>query len=165
MKVHKDSSTSAAPKRKPEDNNDDLRSGLVGKAEQGHRAKKIKPTCGYIPGSGNPYKGTMRDSPSAPVGRALGNRPTNTMLKHRESIAKQDKKNLNCNALKSKMPCGVSDSSLSYGTWSDSVNEEGKKPANYLSTKPELAKSGGAQSHGRGRPRPSIEEKGGRQFR
>ena len=113
MEVHKDSSMSAAPKRKSEDNNDVPETGLAVQPEQGHRAKKFKPTCGYVPGSGNPYKGTMKETPSVPAGRALGNRPTNTMLKRRESIAKQDNKNLNRNAPKPKMPCGVSDSSPS----------------------------------------------------
>ena len=115
MKVHMDSSASAALKRKAEDK-DVPESGLAGKPEQGHRTKKFKPTCGYVPGSGTPYKGTMRETTTVPA-RALGNGPSNTMLKRRESIAKQDRKNLNRNAPRPKMPCGVSDSSLSHGTW------------------------------------------------
>ena len=91
----------------------------------------------------------MRETPTEPA-RALGNRPSDTMLKRRESIAKQDRKNLNHNAPRPKMPYGVSDSSPFQGPLFNNVNVEGCKPTN-----PEPAQNGGARSHGSGRRRHS----------
>ena len=99
-------SSSTVLKRKAEDNGNVPEPGLAGNPEQGHKTKNIKPTCGHIPGTGNPYRGTMRETLIVPP-RALGNRPTNTILKRRESIAKQHKKNLTRNAPKWKVLYGV----------------------------------------------------------
>ena len=98
MHIHKDSSNSASLKRKAEDH------------EEGHKAKKAKPTSGYMPGTGKPYKGTARIEPNSPPSghvRALGDKPTNAPLKIREQISKQDTKNLNRNASKLKVHTSV----------------------------------------------------------
>ena len=151
MHVHKDSSSSANLKRKAEDHEQDHKtkkakptSGYVpgtGKPykgtariepdsppsrrvdaleykyikkaeghEQGQKTKKDKPTSGYIPGTGKPYKGTARIEPDSPLSRhvrALGHKSTNAPLKIREKLSKQDTKNLNRNALKLNVPSTV----------------------------------------------------------
>lgn len=158
MRIHKDSSSSAVLKRKAEDNGDGSESKVEDKPKQGHKTKRVKPTCGYIPGTGNPYRGTMRDTPipqpTVPA-RALENKPTNTLLKHRESLAKQDTKNLNRNAPKPKVPWSVGDSSPCHVPWADTVNVEGHKPSYSESTNSGPVQSGGARSHGRVRRWPS----------
>ena len=117
MKVHKDPSSSTVLKRKAENNGD------------GSATKKAKPTSGYVSGTGR-YRGTMREM------------PTNAFLKPRQNLPKQDTKNLNLNAGKTKVSRGVSDSSPCQIPWSNIVNL-----ARHESTIQKPAQSGGARSH------------------
>ena len=110
MHIYKDNSSSASSKRKAESIGDTYES----EPRYGRETKKAKPTCGYVPGTGGPYRGTARGRtnlpPSGPA-RALGTKSTNALLKNREKLVKQDTKNLNRNAPKAKVPYGVGDSS------------------------------------------------------
>ena len=78
--------------------------------EQGYKTKEVKPTSGYVPGTGRPYRGTARIEPDSPPSgqvRALGYKSVNAPLKFREIFSKQDTKNQNHNASKLKVPCTV----------------------------------------------------------
>ena len=135
MHVHKDSFSSTILKRKAEDH------------EQDHKTKKAKPTSGYVPGTGKPYKGTARIEPNSPPSRhvrALGYKSTNAPLKIWEKLSKQDTKNLNRNASKIKMPSTVG-SSVPSVTLPTDTDVEGHEP-----NKPKLPKSDGARSRERG---------------
>ena len=111
MPIYKyDSPSSASLKRKAKDNDDGPELENGDRPVPGHQTKKAKPTSGYVPGTGKPYKGTARDDPkraaSGLVG-VLGNKSTNALLKSRDRLAKQDTKDLNRNAPKSKALYGV----------------------------------------------------------
>ena len=162
MKVHKDPSSSTVLKRKAENNGDDSESELDGKAKPSHQTKKAKPTSGYVAGTTEKYKGTMREIPkprSFITAGALENKSINISLKHHRKFGKQDTKNLNRNAEKPKMPHGVSDSSLCQVPWSNTVNVAGHE-----SNIPRPPQSGGARSREGGQTWNSsgIKEKGRR---
>ena len=135
-----DSPGSASLKRKAKDNDDNP------ELEQGDRpvpgqTKKAKPTSGYVPGTGKPYRGTARDDPkraaSGLVG-VLGNKSTNALLKSRDSLAKQDTKNLNRNVPKPKVLYGVCFRIPCHVTLANNAHAEGYEPTNSGPTNPEL---------------------------
>ena len=152
--TYKYSSTSSSLKRKAEDLDDSSKNEQSTKPEQGHKAKKVKPTSGYVQGTGRPYRGTARVGTSAPpsgVVGVLGNKSTNAPVKSRESLAKQDTKNLNRNAPKAKVPHGVSVlPSVYYTTFVNIAHVEG-----YEQTGPRQSQVGEARSRGRGCHQPS----------
>ena len=112
MHIHKDPSGSASLKRKAVDSGDVSES--EGKPSDGHRTKKAKPTGGYVPSAGRPYKGTMREDPSPRQpgkARALTNKSTNAPRKHSDIVSEHDTKNIYRNVPKSNLPYGVGDPS------------------------------------------------------
>ena len=138
MLIHKDPSNSSSLKRKAEDSGD----AYEIKPKQGHETKKAKPTSGYVPGTGKPYRGTGRDMPdprSSAYARALGNKSTNATLKSRDKIRKQDTKNLNRNIRKTKVLYDVGDPSSCRVTLANIVDVQGYKPTNSESANPRLS--------------------------
>lgn len=110
MPIYKYKPSSASLKRKAVDINDDCDSEQGDKHRHGREAKKAKPSSGYVPGTGKPYRGTARERPNPPqsglVG-ALRAKSTNAPLKRGEIVAKQDTKNLNRNTPKPGEVSGV----------------------------------------------------------
>ena len=115
----------------------------MGKAKPVHQTKRAKPTSGYVAGTGEKYKGTMRATPrSSIIAGALENKSINISLMHHPKNFKQDTKNLNRNAEKPKMPLAVSDSGLCQVPLANIFNVAG-----HDSTIPKPAESGRARSH------------------
>ena len=131
MPIYKYNPSPASPKRKAEDIDDSLDLDQRDRLTQGRVTKKAKPTCGYVPGTGRPYRGTAREMPNPqPLGsiRVLGDKPANVPSKRREAVAKQDTKNLNRNAPKAKVLNGVGFPSTCHDTLAHSVDLEGYEP-------------------------------------
>lgn len=142
MLIHKDPSNLASLKRKAEDSGDAYEFEKEDKPKQGHETKKAKPTSGYVPGTGKPYRGTGKDMPnprSSVYARALGNKSTNATLKSRDKIRKQDTKNLNRNIRKTKVLYDVGDSSSCRVPLANIVDVQGYKPTNSESANPRLS--------------------------
>ena len=142
MPIYKyDSPSSASLKRKAKDNDDGPELEQGDRPVPGHQTKKAKPTSGYIPGTGKPYKGTARDDPkraaSGLVG-VLGNKSTNALLKSRDRLAKQDTKNLNRNAPKPKVLFGVGVRIPCHITLANNAHIGGYEPNNSGPTNAEL---------------------------
>ena len=142
MRIHKEPSNSASLKRKAEDSGDAYEFKKEDTPKQGHETKKAKPTSGYVPGTGKPYRGTGRDMPnprSSAYARALENKSTNASLKSREKIRKQDTKNLNRNIPKTKVPYDVGASSSCRVPLANIVDVQGYEPTHSESTNPRLS--------------------------
>ena len=147
MPIYIYNSSPASPKRKAEDIDDGFKLEQGDRPRQGHVTKKAKPTSGYVPGTGKPYRGTAKQRPmSPPLGSisVLGDKPANVPSKRREAVAKQDTKNLNRNAPKARVLNGVSDPSTCHDTLANSVDVERYEP-----TKPGSSQSCAARSHRR----------------
>ena len=147
MPIYIYKSSPASLKRKAEDIDEsfDLERGNT--PRQGRVTKKVKPTCGYVPGTGKPYRGTAREWPNLPplgsIG-ILGDKSANVLSKRREAVAKQDTKNLNRNAPKAKVLNGVGVPSTCDDTLANIINIDGYEP-----TEPRSSQSCAARSHRR----------------
>ena len=147
MPIYKYNPSPASLKRKAEDIDDSFELERGDRPGQGRVAKKAKPTSGYVPGTGKPYRGTARERPNPPpLGSIdlLGDKPANVPSKRREAVAKQDTKNLNRNAPKAKVLNGVGVPSTCDDTLANSVDVEGYEP-----TEPGSSQRCAARSHRR----------------
>ena len=145
MPIYKYNPSPASLKRKAEDINDSFELERGDRPGQGRATKKVKPTSGYVPGTGKPYRGTAKERPNPPplgtIG-VLGDKPATVPFKRREAVAKQDTKNLNRNAPKAKVRNGVGVPSTCNDTLANGVDVEGYEP-----TEPGSSQSCAAKSH------------------
>ena len=72
MPIYKYDPSPASLKRKAEDIDDSFELERGDKAREGRATKKAKPTSGYVPGTGKPYRGTARERPSPPLIGSIG---------------------------------------------------------------------------------------------
>lgn len=110
MPIYKYTPSPASTKRKAEDIDDGFKLDHGDRSGQGRVTKKAKPTSGYVPGTGKPYRGTAKERPDPPPLGSIGvlrDKSANVPSKRREAVAKQDTKNLNRNAPKAKVLNGV----------------------------------------------------------
>ena len=155
MPIYKYNPSPASLKRKAEDIDGGSELERGDRPGQDRVTKKAKPTSGYVPGTGKPYRGTARERPNPPprgsIG-VLGDKPANVPSKRREAVAKQDTNNLNRNASKAKVLNGVGIPSTCHDTLANSVDIEGHKPK-----EPGSSQSCGAKSHRRWHHKASSE--------
>ena len=72
MPIYKYNPSPASTKRKAEDIDDSLDLDQRDRLTQGRVTKKAKPTCGYVPGTGERYRGTAREMPNPKVRNGVG---------------------------------------------------------------------------------------------